>query len=136
MLRPLVALWRRCFCLVAVAGGRGQAACDLPRFRSTPRRRLGSPLCGAAVRAGQGNRRPPLGPRHRAARTNDKPIVLCAVDWVGIGGGGYDAWREALAEAAGTSVDRVAVHTLHQHDAPSCDFDAEALLASRGTVRR
>ena len=57
--------------------------------------------------------------------------MLCAVDWVGIGNGGYDAFREALAKAAGTSVDRVALHTLHQHDAPSCDFDAEALLASR-----
>jgi hypothetical protein len=57
--------------------------------------------------------------------------VLCAVDWVGISNGGYDAFREALARAAGTSVDRVALHTLHQHDAPSCDFEAEALLASR-----
>ncbi len=38
----------------------------------------------------------------------------------------------AIARAAGTSVDRVAVHTLHQHDAPGCDFEANELLASRG----
>ncbi len=44
----------------------------------------------------------------------------------------YDAFREALAKAAGTSVDRVALHTLHQHDAPGCDFDGESLLAARG----
>nr|MBP7936706.1 hypothetical protein [Phycisphaerae bacterium] len=37
-----------------------------------------------------------------------------------------------LAQAAGTTPDRVAVHTLHQHDAPSVDFDIEELLAPRG----
>jgi hypothetical protein len=61
----------------------------------------------------------------------ERPIVLCAVDWVGIGNGGYDAFREALAKAADTSVDRVALHTLHQHDAPGCDFEAAALLSAR-----
>lgn len=61
-----------------------------------------------------------------------EPIVLCAVDWIGIANGGYAAWRSELAEAAGTSVDRVAVHTLHQHDAPECDFTTAALLAELG----
>jgi len=60
------------------------------------------------------------------------PIVLCAVDFVGIGNGGYDAWRETLARAAGTKPSRVSVNTLHQHDAPGCDFDAEELLATVG----
>lgn len=60
------------------------------------------------------------------------PIVLCAVDFVGIGNGGYDAWRETLARGAGTTASRVAVHTLHQHDAPGCDFDAEELLVEQG----
>src|ERR1019366_907876 len=57
------------------------------------------------------------------------PIVLCAVDWVGIGNSGHAAFREALAMAAGTTKDRVAVHCLHQHDAPGCDFEADELLA-------
>jgi hypothetical protein len=61
-----------------------------------------------------------------------KPIVLCAVDWVGIGNGGHQAWREALAEAAGTEASRVSVHVLHQHDAPMCDFSTEALLDAQG----
>lgn len=61
-----------------------------------------------------------------------KPIVLCAVDWIGIGNGGHDAFRDALAEAAGTTRQRVAVHTLHQHDAPGCDFTAERLLRELG----
>ena len=31
-----------------------------------------------------------------------RPIVLCAVDWIGIGNDGQAEFREALAEAAGT----------------------------------
>ena len=57
-----------------------------------------------------------------------EPIVLCAVDWIGIANEAHDAFRERLAKAAGTTPDRVAVHTLHQHDAPLCDFLAERLL--------
>ncbi len=61
-----------------------------------------------------------------------KPIVLCAIDWIGISNGGQTVFREALAEAAGTEPNRVAVHTLHQHDAPRCDFSAEELLKEHG----
>lgn len=64
-----------------------------------------------------------------------QPVVLCAVDWIGIGNGGHDAFRDALADAAGTTRDRVAVHTLHQHDAPACDFSAERILRELGVVR-
>lgn len=66
----------------------------------------------------------------------DRPVVLCAVDWVGIGGGGHDAFRQALADAAGTTAERVAVHTVHQHDAPGCDFTAERLLKDHGITPR
>ena len=58
----------------------------------------------------------------------DQPIVLCAVDWIGIANEGHDAFRSALAEAAGTVPARVAVHALHQHDAPGCDFTAEKII--------
>lgn len=61
-----------------------------------------------------------------------QPIVLCAVDWIGIANEGHDAFRTALAEAAGTTPERVAVHTLHQHDAPGCDFTAERLIREHG----
>ncbi|MCB1242241.1 MAG: hypothetical protein H7A54_05935 [Akkermansiaceae bacterium] len=62
----------------------------------------------------------------------EQPIVLCAVDWIGIANEGHDAFRSALAEAAGTVPARVAVHTLHQHDAPGCDFTAENLIRELG----
>ena len=61
-----------------------------------------------------------------------EPIVLCAVDWIGIANEGHDAFRMALAGAAGTSTSRVAVHSLHQHDAPDCDFSAEKILKEAG----
>jgi hypothetical protein len=61
-----------------------------------------------------------------------KPIVLCAVDWIGIANEGHDLFRERLAQAAGTTPDRVAVHTLHQHDAPGCDLTAERLIRDFG----
>src|SRR5438093_10297353 len=61
-----------------------------------------------------------------------QPIVLCAVDWIGIANEGYDAFRAGLARAAGTIPSRVAVHALHQHDAPDCDFSAERILKEAG----
>jgi hypothetical protein len=57
-----------------------------------------------------------------------EPIVLCAIDWIGIANEGHDAFCSGLARAAGTSPNRVAVHVLHQHDAPDCDFSAEKIL--------
>jgi len=51
-----------------------------------------------------------------------QPIVLCSVDWIGISNDSQDAFRQELADAAGTVPERVAVHVVHQHDAPMCDF--------------
>ncbi len=61
-----------------------------------------------------------------------EPIVLCSVDWIGIANEGHDAFCAALARAAGTIPTRVAVHAVHQHDAPECDFSAEILLKEAG----
>ena len=58
------------------------------------------------------------------------------MDWIGIANGGHDAFRGALARAAVTSPGRVAVHTLHQHDAPDCDFSAERILTEAGVAPR
>ena len=62
------------------------------------------------------------------------PMVLCAVDWISISNESQDAFRAALANAAGTSADRVAIHTVHQHDAPACDFSCERLLKEAGAT--
>jgi hypothetical protein len=61
-----------------------------------------------------------------------QPIVLCSIDWIGIANESNDAFRKALAQGAQTVPDRVAVHTVHQHDAPECDFGAEELKLKAG----
>ena len=61
----------------------------------------------------------------------DKPVVICAVDWTGILNSAHVAWRTALALAAGTTPDRVAVQCVHQHDAPFVCIDAEKLVAKQ-----
>ena len=60
------------------------------------------------------------------------PIVLCAVDWIGIANESQDVFKKTLADAVQTDPQRVVVHTLHQHDAPICDFSAEAMLKEMG----
>ncbi len=57
------------------------------------------------------------------------PIVFCAIDWCEIRNGAYDQWRDALAQAAGTTRERVLISSLHQHDAPVTDSGAARLLA-------
>ncbi|MDG1893329.1 MAG: hypothetical protein P8J37_00315 [Fuerstiella sp.] len=96
---------------------------------------LGSPLCN-------GNVKPvmevttPLTARGIVLMGVDAPIVLCAFDWVGIGNESYDEFRAALGEAVGTTADRVALQTLHQHDAPGSDFATERLLSEHGLARQ
>ncbi len=64
------------------------------------------------------------------------PIVICAVDWTGILNEAHAAWRFALAEAAGTTPDRVAVQCVHQHNAPFVCFDTERVLAAQPDLPR
>ncbi len=58
-----------------------------------------------------------------------QPIVLCAVDWTGILNSAHVAFRTALAEAAGTTPDRVAVQCVHPHNAPFACLDAQKIVA-------
>lgn len=58
------------------------------------------------------------------------PIVLCALDWVALANGSHALIRETIAQAVGTAPERVAVHTVHQHDAPGSDLDTERLLSA------
>jgi hypothetical protein len=60
----------------------------------------------------------------------EQPVVLAAFDWCEIRNHAYDQWRTALAEAAGTISERVLVCSVHQHDAPVIDSDAQVLLDS------
>lgn len=59
-----------------------------------------------------------------------EPIVVCAVDWTGILNTAHLAWRRAMANAAGTSPDRVAVQSVHQHNAPFACLDAQRIVSA------
>ena len=63
-----------------------------------------------------------------------KPVVICAVDWTGLLNSAHIRWREALAEAAGTSPERVAVQCVHQHNAPFACLDAQEIVAAQGDL--
>lgn len=60
----------------------------------------------------------------------DAPVVLCALDWAELSNLEYFRWQEALARAAGTTPERVAIHCVHCHDAPWPDEEAQAILDS------
>lgn len=93
---------------------------------------LGTPLCDALCPPASAVDDPLSARGVVLVPAGEQPIVLVALDWVGVGNDGQDAWKEALAAAAGTTVDRVAVHALHQHDAPGCDFGADELASEYG----
>jgi hypothetical protein len=119
--------------LAAARTGEPEPSLRVATFQVDATPPLGSPLCEGAVQPAK-RIDDPLSCRGIVFLSDAKPIVLCAVDWVGIANEGYHAWRSALAGAAGTSPDRVAVHCLHQHDAPGYDLSAEELMAGRDLV--
>lgn len=63
---------------------------------------------------------------------DEPPIVLCALDWAELSNRDYLQWREELATAVDTSVDRVAIHCTHAHDTPWPDRDAQNILDEYG----
>lgn len=63
-----------------------------------------------------------------------KPIVICAVDWTGLLNSAHIQWRQALADAAQTSIDHVAVQCVHQHNAPFACMDAEKIILEQGDL--
>jgi hypothetical protein len=64
----------------------------------------------------------------------EAPVVFVALDWCEVRNGAYDLWRDTLAAAAQTTRERVLVCSLHQHDAPVIDTEAQSLLDSVGLV--
>lgn len=89
---------------------------------------VGSPLCYSLVVPAARTESPLLARGIVLYPSGQPPIVLCAIDWLGIGSTSHSAWRNSLAQAAGTQPMRVAVQTVHQHDAPGDDRAAVALL--------
>ncbi len=87
----------------------------------------GHPLCGGWIEPVRGVD-DPLRALGVVLLGAGAPVVLCAVDWCGIRNDANRLWRKALAKAAHTTPERVAVHTVHPHNAPFADVEAEHLL--------
>jgi hypothetical protein len=88
---------------------------------------LGHPLCGGwiePVRAIDD----PLRALGVVLLGGESPVVLCAVDWCGIRNDAHLAWRQAIAKAAHTTPERVAVQCVHPHNAPFADLEAQKRL--------
>jgi hypothetical protein len=103
------------------------AASHLAVFRADVTPPLGHPLCGGWIEPMRAADDPLralgvvlLGPA--------APVVLCAVDWCGIRNDAYQEWCNALADAAHTTPERVAVQCVHPHNAPFADLEAQRLL--------
>ena len=135
MTRILILAYSALFICIPSTGKAVETSLQLATFQVDVTPPLGSPLCN-------GNVKPvmkittPLTARGIVLVGAGKPIVLCAFDWVGIGNGSYDQFRSALAKGVGTSADRVALHTLHQHDAPGSDFITEKILSKQGLSKQ
>jgi hypothetical protein len=63
------------------------------------------------------------------------PLVLCAIDWCEISNRSYERWRRVLADAVGTTPERVSVHCVHPHCTPWPDEYAQKLVDEFSDVR-
>jgi len=62
------------------------------------------------------------------------PLVICAVDWTGLCNAAHVQWRQSLAQAVGTTPDRVAVQCVHQHNAPFACLETQRLVQAQGDL--
>jgi hypothetical protein len=94
----------------------------------------GHPLCGGWIEPVRGVD-DPLRALGVVLLGSGKPVVLCAIDWCGIRNEAFRSWRNALAEAAHTTPEYVSLHTVHPHNAPFADTEAEKLIAAAGAAK-
>jgi len=90
---------------------------------------MGHPLCGGWIKpvVGMDDPQEAIGFVLTGA---GKPIVICAVDWTGLLNEAHIAWRKAIATAAGTTPERVAVQCIHQHNAPFVCLEGEKIVSA------
>lgn len=103
-------------------------AMHVARFKVDATPPLGHPLCGGWIK-------PAIAVDDRLwlrgvvlSGGDGFAVVLAALDWTGLMDESHRLWCEALAEAAHTQPDRVALHCVHQHNTPFIDRVGNALL--------
>ncbi len=88
---------------------------------------IGHPLCGGWIKPLVAIDDPLLA-KGIVIRDGKQRYVLCSVDWCLLQTGAFDQIRRAIATAAGIQENQVSVHTIHQHNAPIADVNAQKLL--------
>ena len=124
----------RCFFAILLVGSFSQGPALADSLRVAPFDCDVTPAPGSQLTYHSMKRVGELGLRCRGVVLlgKEQPVVLCALDWIGIANEGYSEFRLAIAQAAGTDPQRVALQVLHQHDAPICDFTTERILKDIG----
>lgn len=61
----------------------------------------------------------------------DAPIVLASLDWTGVLNDAHAEFVKVIAQAAHTTPERVALHCVHQHNAPFIDATAQKLVSEQ-----
>ncbi len=101
--------------------------CHVGTFTADISPPLGHPLCGGGIEPVRGQD-DPLEAVGIVLLGCGAPVVLCALDWCEIRNDAHLKWRQTLADAAHTTIERVFVHAVHQHNAPIADIEAEKII--------
>jgi len=88
---------------------------------------VGHPLCGGWIKPLAVVDQPLLA-KGVVLSDGKTRYVLCAVDWCTLNTGSHDLLCGKIAEAADIPESQVAVQTVHPHDAPIADVNAQLLL--------
>lgn len=105
----------------------------LSRFEIDATPPTGHSLCGGWIKPVEGVD-DPLWLRGVVIEGAGLSVVLAALDWTGVMNESHRIWVEMLAEAANTTPDRVALHCVHQHNAPFVDLEGNRLLIEAGAT--
>ena len=92
---------------------------------------VGTPLCGGEIEPAKTVDDPQYAIGFVLLGAGD-PIVLAALDCVGVYGFTHDGFREAIAGAAGASPMHVIISSVHQHDSPTHFLDGQEILDEFG----
>jgi hypothetical protein len=104
---------------------------QLARFESDVTPPMDHPLCGGWIAPVSGVD-DPLKLRGIVLWGESDPVVIAALDWVGVLNESHRLWTEALADAAHTTTRQVAIQCVHQHDSPFVDLGANRHLTAAG----
>jgi hypothetical protein len=110
------------------------SALHVSTFRVDVTPPVGAPLCTGTI-APVRSVADPLTAIGVILHTDDGPLLVCAVDWCEIDNRAHLEWRQELARALDVPPQRVALHTVHQHNAPTADLEAQRLVEEGGALQ-